>query len=286
MWFLKNVAGQGCYLLAVDTVTKLGKTGLTDIVANVSKDGGATVAATNNATIAEVGGGLYWLPFTQAETNCNVIGVIASSVTSNVVVYPRVGSSTYGVIPVAAVGGSGGMPTYDQVAAIPTGLATGLEVAANTTHLTEIKGAAFVEATHALDQQTTLAAVADAVHDEAISGHVVAGSAGAALADRYWVKWRFNGGTTEDRYEGIHWLKNDTPITSGITLAKIAVINARTGATVISASLLTEVGVLHIWYYDATGVAMTEADRTYQATFTATIDGVTRTFTDIFEGGA
>jgi hypothetical protein len=76
----KNVAG-GIYLYA-------GKTGdAANITGNISKDGAAPAAfATTNPT--EIGGGVYWQPLAQAETNCNSGAAYWSSTTAGVQIDP------------------------------------------------------------------------------------------------------------------------------------------------------------------------------------------------------
>ena len=84
----KNIAGQGVYLYAWDTNAAGPKTGdAGNITGNVTKDGAAgSPTATTNPT--EIGGGVYWQPLSQAETNANALAVYWSSVTSGVSIQP------------------------------------------------------------------------------------------------------------------------------------------------------------------------------------------------------
>jgi hypothetical protein len=84
----KNRAGQGVYLYAHDMATDSPKTGdWANITATVSKDGGsATATATTHPT--EIGGGVYWLPLSQTETNAGALALAFVSATSNVQIAP------------------------------------------------------------------------------------------------------------------------------------------------------------------------------------------------------
>ena len=86
-WF-KNVAGQGVYLYAHDKSADASKTGdAANITGKISKDG-AVEASYATANPTEIGGGLYWQPLSQAESNANQIGCRWSSTTANVVIDP------------------------------------------------------------------------------------------------------------------------------------------------------------------------------------------------------
>jgi len=85
---LKNVAGQGLYIYAHDTYADAPKTSdAANITGTLSKDGAAP-AALNAAHPTEIGGGVYWWPLTQAETNCNALAVASTSTTEGVRIDP------------------------------------------------------------------------------------------------------------------------------------------------------------------------------------------------------
>ncbi len=162
--FFKNVASQGVYVFAKDTSAQTPKTGdAANISVYVSKDGAAAVESntTSTGTVTEIGGGLYWCALTQAETNADIIGIYSSSTTSNVVLDAIEIATTAGSIPKAAYGGSGGLGTVDA-----SNRVAGIAGTANT--LDDLN-------------DPTAAAVADAVFDEALSGHTSAGTAGERL---------------------------------------------------------------------------------------------------------
>jgi hypothetical protein len=84
----KNTASQGVYLYAYLTTTGLPKTGdASNITGSISKDGAASAStATTNPT--EIGGGVYWQPLSQAETNANAVALYWSSGTASVLIAP------------------------------------------------------------------------------------------------------------------------------------------------------------------------------------------------------
>ena len=108
----KNVASQGVYLFLIDSSTGAGKTGdASNISVTISLDGGATSASSNSAS--EIGGGVYTLTLSQAETNADRVAIIPSSSTASVVCSPIIAYTTGGAVPAAAAGGNGGLPTVD-----------------------------------------------------------------------------------------------------------------------------------------------------------------------------
>ena len=102
---------QKILLYAIDSASGLGKSGLTDLVCSVSKDGGTNASATNTA--AAVGNGLYSLELTAAETGAALVGVSATSATASVVVNPLIVFTTDGAVPASEAGTSGGLGTVD-----------------------------------------------------------------------------------------------------------------------------------------------------------------------------
>jgi hypothetical protein len=109
---LKNVASQGVYLYAVDTTTPPygPKTG---DAANIT--GSYTIDGTDHSGFTtahptEIGGGVYWQPLSQGETNGNEIAYRWTSSTSGCFITP-VFRDTSGVnLPAVAYSGSGGLP--------------------------------------------------------------------------------------------------------------------------------------------------------------------------------
>src|SRR5436189_4471368 len=95
---LKNTASQGVYLFASNRTTGGGLAGdQANITGTISKDGAAESAfATANPT--NIGGGLYWQPLSQAETNCNAFGMRWVSATSNILIDPLTGFTDQGRI--------------------------------------------------------------------------------------------------------------------------------------------------------------------------------------------
>ena len=111
----KNTVGQGVYIYAHDTITDTAKTGdHVNITAIISKDGGAgNATATLHPT--SVGGGIYWFPLSQAETNADAIAIYAASSTSGVQIDPVIILTQAGAIPKVAAGAAGGLATSTGV---------------------------------------------------------------------------------------------------------------------------------------------------------------------------
>src|SRR4051794_32664675 len=107
----KNAASQGVYLFAYDSTNNIPKTGdAGNIAGSISKDGGAPAPAAM-AHPTEIGGGVYWQPLTQAETNANAVGLYWSSTTAGVQVDPLIALTSAGAIPMAASAAPGGLLT-------------------------------------------------------------------------------------------------------------------------------------------------------------------------------
>src|SRR6516164_6312411 len=99
---LKNVSGQGVYLYAVDTTSSpyLGKTGdASNITGFWSLDGGAETSGFGTAHPTEIGGGAYWQPLAQAETNCNRGSARWVSSTTGIVITPLFFETNGGLLP-------------------------------------------------------------------------------------------------------------------------------------------------------------------------------------------
>jgi hypothetical protein len=104
----KNLAGQGIYFAAFNGDGEAVAADQANITATISKDGAATAGtATTNPT--NIGGGVYWLPLSQGETNADAIAVIPVSATAGVTIDPIVLLTTAGALPSAQAGASGGV---------------------------------------------------------------------------------------------------------------------------------------------------------------------------------
>ena len=80
----KNVSGQNWIIFAFNITTGLPKTGdSANITAKISLDGGA-LASTATPNPTELGGGYYFFPLAQGETNGALILIAPSSVTANI----------------------------------------------------------------------------------------------------------------------------------------------------------------------------------------------------------
>lgn len=113
----KNVANQGFYIYAEDSTTGLPVFGdSANISGMISKDGGSLAwLSTPNPT--EIGGGVYWYPLSQGETNADAIAAIPSSITDNVLIDPLIAYTQGGAIPKVTYDTYGGLPV--QGGAIP-----------------------------------------------------------------------------------------------------------------------------------------------------------------------
>lgn len=86
----KNQAGQGVYFYAHNMAADVAKTGdAANITAVISKDG-AAAAATASVHPSEIGGGVYWLPLAQAETNAGALALVFTSATAQVQIAPLI----------------------------------------------------------------------------------------------------------------------------------------------------------------------------------------------------
>lgn len=119
----KNTASQGVYLLAWDTVNNVGKTGdASNITGSWSLDGGAETAGYTTTHPTEIGGGNYWQPLAQAETNAAKMMYRWSSSTTGIQIdpvyeftdFPQTGDSF------ARLGAPAGASIEADIAAIKT----------------------------------------------------------------------------------------------------------------------------------------------------------------------
>ncbi len=125
-----------------------------------------------------------------------------------------------------------------------------------------------------------MAAIADAVCDEAVSDHTTAGTVGAQLASIYAAQIDFSDdeANTQDEYS-VQWFKNGAPVTSGITSPTIQVIKRADGTDLVAAAAMTEIGSTGAYKYDATAEAnRISAGEAVVVQVQATIDGATRTW--------
>ena len=163
----KNTSGQKLTVFAFDYTTGAPKTGdAANITAYVSKDDGAvTVLADTSATEKDATNakGLYDFDLAQGETNANKLTFSGQSSTANIVIVavPAVVYTLPPNFPAAAIDSNGKLQLQD-----------GAIVAATF-------GAAAIDS--AALAASAAAEIADAVWDEALAGHVSAGSAGLAL---------------------------------------------------------------------------------------------------------
>ena len=123
-------------------------------------------------------------------------------------------------------------------------------------------------------------AIADAVCDEALSGHTTAGTVGASLADIYAAQIDLSDdeANTQDEYS-VQWFKNGAPVTSGITSPTIQVIKRAGGSDLVAQDAMTQIGSTGAYKYDATDEAnRISAGEAVVVQVQATIGGSTRTW--------
>jgi hypothetical protein len=122
--------------------------------------------------------------------------------------------------------------------------------------------------------------IADAVCDEALSGHTTAGTVGESLAAVYAAQIDFadDDDNSQDEY-GVQWFKNGAPVTSGITVPTIQVIKRADGTDLVAQASMTQVGSSGAYKYDVTAaLSRLSAGEAALVQVTATIDGATRTW--------
>lgn len=84
----RNLASQGLYIYAHDRANDVAKSGDADnITATISKDGAGS-EPTNTEHPTEIGGGVYWYPLSQAETDGKILALIAVSSTEEIQIDP------------------------------------------------------------------------------------------------------------------------------------------------------------------------------------------------------
>lgn len=138
---LKNVGSQGVYLYAFTVADSTPKTGdAANITGAYSLDGAAEHAGFATANPTEIGGGLYWQPLAQSETNGNAFGYRWASTTSGVQIDPLFGLTTGVNLPVAAPGAANGLNVLDgsarnNVYSVSQGVTLAADQAVNATKI-------------------------------------------------------------------------------------------------------------------------------------------------------
>jgi len=96
--------------------------------------------------------------------------------------------------------------------------------------------------------------------------------------DVYWANVHFTSdqSNSKDEYEVV-WIKNDEPITSGITNAKIQVVKRIDGSDLVAETAMTEIGSTGAQKYDESTNRLTVGEAAV-AIVSATIDGSTRSW--------
>ena len=122
--------------------------------------------------------------------------------------------------------------------------------------------------------------IADAVWDEATSGHTAAESFGSLVQqDVYTAKVLLlddeNG--TADRYV-VSWFKNGSVVTTGITAPTLHVVKVADGSDLIPSAAMTQIGSLSRFRYNAAGAERIVAGAAYLAVVGATIGGAARSW--------
>jgi hypothetical protein len=169
-------------------------TGATGLDSEVSKDGGTFADATSEATEIATASGIYYLDVTSTEMNADTVAIIVKTTSSGakttvLVFYPEEAGDVradvvqwLGTAP--ATPNTAGVPKVD-----PTLWLGGAIAAVGTTGVPKVdiarvaNSAVPVTTSTLISDAVTDATVADAVWDEATSGHQTAGTTGKALTD-------------------------------------------------------------------------------------------------------
>jgi hypothetical protein len=141
--------------------------------------------------------------------------------------------------------------------------------------------------------------IADAVLDELIAGHAVAGSAGKALTDiladtgtdgvvltsaydlyTAHIELTVDEANSKDEWTVI-WYKSGVRVTSGITVPTIQIVKRADGTDLIGAAAMTQIGTTGAYKYDATTTARTTAGEAVVSVVVATIDAASRSFAKV-----
>ena len=101
--------------------------------------------------------------------------------------------------------------------------------------------------------------------------------------DVYYSDVTFNVDNTNGRDEyTVNWFRNGSTLTTGVSDPTLQVIKRSDGSNLIQPTGLTEIGSLHLFKFDASGIARTSAGDAYISQVQATINGTTRTWRKIF----
>lgn len=124
----------------------------------------------------------------------------------------------------------------------------------------------------------TTADIADAVCDEAISGHTTAGTVGAQLASVYAAQIDFVDDDTNSQDEySVQWFKNGVPVTSGVTSPTIQVVNRYDGTDLVASTDMTQIGSTGAYKYNEATNRIADGEGVL-VVVSATIDGSARTW--------
>ena len=123
---------------------------------------------------------------------------------------------------------------------------------------------------HATTIKTDTAAI---LADTGTDGVVLAAGEDVYHAD---IEVTVDAANSQDEYT-VTWFKNGVRITSGITNAKIQVVERAAGADLIAQTAMSEIGSIHSFKYDEATDVLTAGEAAV-AIVTATIDAATRTF--------
>ena len=122
----------------------------------------------------------------------------------------------------------------------------------------------------------------DDILDEASADHTAAGTVGAEIQPVYHarVDLTIDTSNTQDEYT-VQWYLNGAPVTSGVTVPTIQVINRVDGSDLIGSTAMAQIGTTAAYKYDATGAERMTAGEAVLIEVTATIGGSTRTWREV-----
>lgn len=245
---LKNTAYRVTFtILDADGDPVSGAAGLDS---EVSKDGGTFADCTNEATEIATSSGVYYLDLTATEMNADTVAVIVKTSTSGakttvIVLYPAESTD----IPVNVTGWNGTAVATPDTAGYPkvtlkSGTGTGevnLSSGRADGNVTYIGGSAVNTSAAQLGVNvvnaggtawaSVVAALADAVWDELLSGHTTSGSAGkglsdaagaaspATIADAVWDEMMSGHGTVGSMAEALAIAMNGQMVNGDVTAA-------------------------------------------------------------------
>jgi hypothetical protein len=259
-----------------------------NVVGSVASVVGAVGSVTSPVTLAASAIQAIWDALTSALTT---VGSIGKLIVTNLdaLISSRMATYTQPTGFLAATFPSGTLASTTNITAGVITTSTNLTNAPTvgdltSTMKTSVENAVWNATTagHTTAGSMGLAQVAPAagdIWDAVQASHATAGSFGAALQQLYTADVDFRVDTTNvcDRYVA-RWMINGVPQTSGITVPLITVTNRTTGAVLINAGAMTDVGSGKL-YYTALTTERQTAGQQYEVTVTATIAAATRTWT-------